>query len=47
MTLLDHPWLEMYGATDLDTCVEIVREFLVSKGLSSVDEAASKLADRK
>jgi hypothetical protein len=43
MTLLDFPWLSNHGAVDLDSSVEIVREWLDSIGL--VDEAHTRIAE--
>ncbi len=42
MTLLDFPWLAMHGAVDLDSSVDIVRDWLDSMGM--VDEAHSRIA---
>jgi hypothetical protein len=38
MTLLDFPWLAMHGAVDLDSSVEIVRQYLEEQGF--IDETA-------
>ena len=43
MTLLDFPWLAMHGAYDLDSSVEIVREWLDALGL--VEEAHTRISE--
>lgn len=41
LSLLDFPWLEMHGATDLDSAVETVRAFLVERGIA-IPEGSAK-----